>query len=688
MRHFKSLKAKLIFNIILILVICIAANLVIGITASYSGLEKNAASDLKAIGNMAQVAVSNSLNNLKEGINAVAALGDIGGNETLSSTASWMSVIEKKKSTYGYKELYVADKSGQILSTDTTLMGKNIADTEYFKKAMNGDTYISTTMKNVKGDLVIFLSAPVSNNKYTGVVVAELDCQTYSNLIKNIVIGETGNVFIIDKDANMIANKRPQLVADRKNFIEEAKNDSKYASAAAVYEKMKAGQTGVDKYSYDNGVRLCYYQPLEGTDGWSCGVVAPIQEMTSSIKTTALEMGITSAVLIILGVFVTIFMSKSIAAPIRACAQRLKLLAQGDLQSEVPVVTAKDETGELAQATATLISDLREVVRDETYLLGEMSKGNFNISSDSTGYLGDFLPLQKAIMQIIETQNDALSHINHMAEQVASASGQVSSGAQVLSQGATEQASSIEELSATIANISEQVKRNAKHAKSADGKAQKVGADLEVCSQQMKALIDAMAEIRNSSDQISKIIKTIEDIAFQTNILALNAAVEAARAGTAGKGFAVVADEVRNLASKSAEASKDTSVLIENSLNAVENGTKIADDTAKFLLDVVEGAKDILSSVNKISDASGHQAEAIDQVTLGIEQISAVVQTNSATAEESAAASEELSGQAQTMKELINKFQLKNSTDIILDENQQQNFLNEDVKWAFDEKYN
>ena len=217
----------------------------------------------------------------------------------------------------------------------------------------------------------------------------------------------------------------------------------------------------------------------------------------------------------------------------------------------------------------------------------------------------------------------------------------------------------MEELAATINEINDQVKETAANAQQASEVVSQTGLEVENCDRQMQELNAAMNKISQKSGEIGKIIKTIEDIAFQTNILALNAAVEAARAGSAGKGFAVVADEVRNLASKSAEAAKNTTVLIEDSIRAVENGTKLTAGTAESLKKVVERTRVIKTAVGRISQATGDQASNLNQVTIGVDQISSVVQTNSATAEESAAASEELSGQSQMLKNLISQFKLK-----------------------------
>lgn len=355
--------------------------------------------------------------------------------------------------------------------------------------------------------------------------------------------------------------------------------------------------------------------------------------------------------------------ANGISNPIRACAARLKLLSEGNLKEPVPHAEGgdKSEVVILSKATETIVNGLKTIVEDETYLLGEMAEGNFDIHSNAEEfYIGDFEPVLESVRNIHQKLSDSLSSIHQSTEQVSSGAEQVSIASQSLAQGATEQAASVQELASTIEQISKQIDNNAKNAKMASDKAQDVGGDIEKSNQKMQDMTQAMHEINSSSNEIAKIIKTIEDIAFQTNILALNAAVEAARAGAAGKGFAVVADEVRNLASKSAEASKNTASLIEHSVRAVENGAMLTDETAAVLESVVEGARVVVGVLDSIAAESDKQSEAVEQVVQNVEQISNVVQNNSATAEESAAASEELSSQAQIMRELVDEFKLAN----------------------------
>ncbi|MEG0853472.1 MAG: methyl-accepting chemotaxis protein [Angelakisella sp.] len=373
---------------------------------------------------------------------------------------------------------------------------------------------------------------------------------------------------------------------------------------------------------------------------------------------------VVSGVALALTIILAVYLTKSLTKPILEIEKAANKMADGDL-SVVISYSSKDELGSLSHRMAELVYTLKAIIGDVGYILGAMADGNFRVTTKvEDKYVGDYKNILLAMRGINRNLSSALTQINQSSDQVASGSDQVSSGAQALSQGATEQASAIEELSATITEISAQIKANADNAQIANSLSDEAGMGVDESNQKMQEMIVAMGEISGKSNEIGKIIKTIDDIAFQTNILALNAAVEAARAGAAGKGFAVVADEVRNLAQKSAEAAKNTTALIEDTVNAVENGTKIADDTAKSLEMVVEKSGMVGDKINEIAAASDAQANAIIQVTMGIDQISSVVQTNSATSEESAAASEELSGQAQMLKELVGKFKLRDINPI------------------------
>ncbi len=383
------------------------------------------------------------------------------------------------------------------------------------------------------------------------------------------------------------------------------------------------------------------------------------EESASLYRTAILTMAAVVIAIILVGVFFSFVIIRLIKTPISEIQNAAIKMAEGDLDVKISY-TSKDELGVLAVQVGRLIHKLQLIIEDENQFLAKMAEGDFTVDSTcEDAYTGGFNPLLVSFRGIADKLNDTMLQISQSSAQVAGGAGQVSNGAQALAQGATEQASSVQELAATVGEISNKVNQNADSARQASKAADSVSVKMNVSKEKMQQMTHAMGDISSCSSEISKIMKIIEDIAFQTNILALNAAVEAARAGAAGKGFAVVADEVRNLANKSTEASENIAALIENSLQAIKNGTQIADDTAQSLIQAVNDVNEMAGIIEQISEASSDQADSIAQLTVGIDQISNVVQTNSATAEESAAASEELSSQSQLMKSLVERFQLK-----------------------------
>lgn len=332
-------------------------------------------------------------------------------------------------------------------------------------------------------------------------------------------------------------------------------------------------------------------------------------------------------------------------------------LASGNLNAELEGDYNGDYTV-IKDEMTRMITELRGMITEVSEVLKEISCGNLKVSIDKR-YSGDFGGISDSINSIIKSLNDAFRNIYTVSEQVAAGSRQVSDSSIALSQGASEQASSIQEITAAITEISAQTNENAANAGKASDMSLTAKENAEAGKKKMAGMLEAMDEISASSDNIGKIIKVIDDIAFQTNMLALNAAVEAARAGQYGKGFAVVAEEVRNLAGRSAQAAKETALLIDESINKSLKGKKLADDTSEALFKITEQVEEVANLVSGIASSSNEQATGITQINQAIEEVSKVTQTNTATSEESAAASEELSNQAELLKNKMNEFKLK-----------------------------
>ena len=561
----------------------------------------------------------------------------------------------------GLRRCNIVDADGQGLDDNT------YSEYEFYQAAMRRESVISEPLvSKLTGEMTIFVAAPLwrdgrINFEPVGCIYVVPDEEFLNDIVRDINISDNSKAYIIDRNGNTIAAFDSETVRNGENIEELAKTNSGYADVAAVHEAMRNGETGFWSGEYSGKATFMAYHPIDGTNGWSLAVYCPSEDFMDGAYKAIIFTVIMLVIAIVIATAIAIMLGRSIGKPISICTDRIEKLANGDLATPVQVMKRDDEVGKLMKAMGTVVSNLNGIIRDIGRILEALADGDLGVDTveGKKLYTGDFEKLQIYAENITEKLNGTMSEINNAADQVASGSGHVSDGAQNLSQGAIEQSSSVEELANSIHMISEKITLNSQNCTDARSMVDETTDFVAHANSEMSRLTEAMNEINNASAQINKIMKTIDDIAFQTNILALNAAVEAARAGEAGKGFSVVASEVRNLASKSSDAASETAVLIQKSIEAVRNGTNIAAETASTMQSVGERAASVEKIVNEIASASEQQAEMIVQLTGGVERISRVVQDNSATAEESAASAEELSSQAETLKNLIRSFKLR-----------------------------
>lgn len=601
---------------------------------------------------------------LKENINIALEAGSVArlaNSET--ALADKKAIIDQRVKSYDFTGGGILSKAGRDLFT-----GKNYSSTEFFELSFKGEYHVSEPMIwEETGELAIILSAPlwqggIPDTEIVGVIYFVTKTSFLNEIVTSIKISEGGSAYVIDEQGTTIAHVDANRVSSNENIFEVAKATPALAPLADIHTKMVAGGTGFDTYSFSGVTKFVAYSPIDNTHGWSLAVNAPINDFMKETYASIILVIVMLVVFIMLAAVIAYFIASGISKPIRHIAETAVKLSEGDMGAQI-TYTSTNELGLLADSMRTLCSTITGVIQNTDSELSKMGAGDFTAQGNTAAlYVGDFTALRASLDRIRANLNHTLVQINASAGQVSTGADQMASASQTLSQGAVEQASSVEELSATINEISTKIKYTAEHAQKAMKQSGQASDEVVVSNQRMEQMMSAMADISGKSADISKIIKVIEDIAFQTNILALNAAVEAARAGTAGKGFAVVADEVRNLAGKSADAAKNTTRLIQETVQAVAQGTQIADETAKALLEVVDSTRAITSLITDISQASQEQSDSITQVSMGVDQISNVIQTNSATAQESAATSEELSGQAQMLSGLVGQFQLEQST--------------------------
>ncbi len=469
-----------------------------------------------------------------------------------------------------------------------------------------------------------------------------------------VALAEDGTILVDSADDTKVGQSALDIGYD--TMVEDANkirsmSEGEYVNSRFIIKNSKNFGTG------KKGISVAIPLTIEGKTKWTLHLTVNNSEFYGAIVEGA---GKLTFMVVLLGIILLTLVNRIIKRsldPIQLISDGAAKLEAGDLNIHIDI-QSDDELGRLSQAFNHISSTINNYVKDISEQLSQMADNNMDITI-TQDYIGDFIPIQVSIEKISQSLNDTLHQIVFSADEVSASSENVSSGAQVLSDGATEQASAIDQLAASIESLSKDVAANANDAKTANITVSEVGNYIKESNKEMENLIHAMSNISHTSSEIQKIVKTIEDIAMQTNLLSLNASIEAARAGTAGKGFAVVADEIRELAAKSAEAVNQTTSLIESSQKAVENGIEIADNTAKSLMIVVEGSEEVLSSMDKISNASQNQKIVLEQITENVDLISNVVQSNSSFAQNSATTSAELSSQSKRLHELVNRFHLK-----------------------------
>ena len=552
--------------------------------------------------------------------------------------------------------LYVTKKEADGKTAQSYGAYSEYSKNEYYSVAATTQKDFFTRPYVDQGVTMITASYPIiSGDRTQGVIVVDIDVDHFAKVKSTDEKYPTMFANILTQDGTIVYDSESKDLVGRR--LEEVLGGEVYGQIDAA---MRAGlpfQISADRDGA--AVTQHYYSIKAGEETWWSSTSLAKSDLNKAVVRLVVMMIGMALVILALIIFAVVLLLRRMLKPINGVVAAAESIFRGELDIQV-AAQSEDEIGILARTFAAMADNLKIIISEVGYLLGEMADGNFRLATQyENRYVGEYRNILLAMRNINRSLSHTLTQINTAAEQVNTGAEQVSSGAQALASGSAEQAAAVEELNAAVTQIADQAEKTLSTIEVAAGYIEQAGAGVAASNDYMRQLSEAMAEIGASSNQIANITKVIEDIAFQTNILALNAAIEAARAGAAGKGFAVVADEVRSLAAKSAQAARQTAELIAASAATVERGAQLTGQTAQALQQTGVNAQKVNEGFGSIEQASAEQATAIEQIKEGLNQVSSVIQTNAATAEENSATSEEMSAQAATLRGEVQRFQLR-----------------------------
>lgn len=589
--------------------------------------------------------ISNNINSLALEIEAASKDTSI-IDESLSLEERKEKLVSLAETTL-FKDFSIAYSDGKTYS-DT-----DISKREYFIEALKGNTYISSpVLRMTDNSVTTMMGALIEKDGQKYVIYGGLDSKLLSNGMA-IDMGEGSNIVVIDKTGLVVASSNTDLVTDMVSYTESEDQGLKLLAST-----MSGGETGNLSYNAGGHSLLAAYQPVPGTDGWTIAVSANTDIINDYIVRDSLICLAISVFIVIVTCIISIKVANRVSKPVVKSTDRLKLLSEGDIESSFTKDNTADETEVMSESLSETIDTLRAYINDIKNVLSAIAAGDLTVDS-KVEYKGDFTAIGVALNDISKSLNTAISTVQGSVNHIQIGFRQVAEGAQNLSDTTVRQSEAVNRISNTIITIREKADGTAKASADAYRMADSANINAQDGGRLMGELLEAVEEIKEKAASIRDIIKTIEDISFQTNILALNASIEAARAGEAGKGFAVVADEVGDLAAKSGEAAQSTASLINDSLNAIEKGSELANRATVAINKIVKEINAVSGQMEEITKAADEQLASVNEITEGISEIEMGMTSTTATAEESAASSQEISALAISLAEEVGRFTTK-----------------------------